>query len=68
VIYRDAQPLRAMGGFNPIPIPPAMFIILNVIIEYKHIRPVDLIKISSPGDIRGLQVNTAHRLLPDGRI
>ena len=53
-MHRDRQPLPPPGGFDPIPILPIIFLVLNIVQKTKHVRPAHFIKIAKPGEILGL--------------
>jgi hypothetical protein len=57
---RNRQPHRTIHGFDAVTIAPAMFVILNIVIENKNIRFVDLMKISPPWDVIWLVDDTLH--------
>jgi len=52
-MHRNGQPLFALCSFDLVAIPPAMFIVLNIVIKDKKVSFADLMKIASPGNIRG---------------
>src|ERR1041385_6811445 len=56
----NGKPLFTLMSLDLITIAPAMFIILNIIIENKQICSSNLVEISTPGNIRGLQDNNVH--------
>jgi hypothetical protein len=59
---RHRQPHRAVHPLYPVPISPTMLVVLYVIVEYKDVHPIDLIEISEPREIAGLQDgDTRHR-------
>jgi hypothetical protein len=51
---RNRQPLPALVSLDLVAIPPTVFVILNVVIENKQVSPANLVKVTAPGDIRGL--------------
>lgn len=59
--YRD--PFDSSGCFYPVSISPAMFIILNIVIEDKNIRFDQLLEESSPWDIGWLKYCDNHAYL-----
>jgi hypothetical protein len=56
----DSKPSGALRGFDAIAIPPTARIILDIVIEHKNIRFDDLVEVTAPGDIGGLEDNTAR--------
>ncbi len=59
-VHRDGQPLPALRRFDLVAIAPAVFIVLDIIVKNKYIRPVDLVEIPTPGDVGWLQDDTIH--------
>jgi hypothetical protein len=47
----NAQPNRALVGFDTVAVAPAMLIILDVIKEYENIGQCDLVEVTTPGNI-----------------
>src|SRR5271157_337697 len=50
----NSQPLFALRCLDLIPIAPAMFVILNIIVKNKKVGVADLVKITTPGNVRWL--------------
>jgi len=57
---RGRQPLFALIRLDLVAVSPAMFVILNIIIEYKKISPTDLVKISTSWNAGGVQDDQIH--------
>jgi hypothetical protein len=57
---RNRQPLLALWRFDLITVPPATFIVLHIIIKNEQIGAINLIKISSPGNVRWLENDNVH--------
>lgn len=60
-MYRNGQPGGTMGRLDAITIAPAALIVLYIVIKDEDIGFLDLVKITTPGDVGGLQDNaTGH--------
>jgi len=60
--HRYGEPNLARGAFDKVSIPPSILIILNIIVQYKHICSGDLVEIASPGDVAWLHASCANHL------
>src|SRR5580693_3630342 len=56
----NAQPLRALRCLYSVTVSPAMLIVLDIVIKDEKVRFLNLVKISSPWDVRGLQDHASH--------
>ena len=52
---RDRQPVRAVGGLDPVAVAPAVLVVLHVVVEDEDVRLLDLVEVAAPGDIRRLE-------------
>ena len=57
---RDGDPLFTLSGLDLVAIAPAVLVILDIVIEDEQISARHLVKISTPGDIGGLQDDNVH--------
>ena len=58
---RYRQPMGSFWRFNPVSIPPAMFVILDIIVNDKDIASVHLLKKAKPREITRLKDTNDHR-------
>src|SRR3990170_7242941 len=63
-VHRDRQPLFPVGRFDLVPIPPAVLVILHIVIEDKGICTPDLIEVAAPWNVGWLQDDRDHRRPP----
>ena len=56
----DRQPLFALCGLDLVPVTPAMFVVLHIVIKNEQIRFADLSKVPPPRDVRWLQNDDVH--------
>jgi len=56
----NGKPLDSLGGFNPVSFSPPASVVLNIIVNDKHVTPVKLFKKAKPGKIGGLKDDNRH--------
>jgi len=59
---RDREPLDAVGCLDPVPIPPAFLVVLDIIIDHKYVAPAHLFEKPEPGEITRLEDTDHHEL------
>ena len=60
--HRYCEPLRSMKRLHTVPIPPAVFVILGVIVKHEDVGFLNLMEVASPGNIRWLKNHTGHEM------
>ncbi len=63
LVYWDGEPDRTLVSLDPVTVPPAVLVVLHIVIEHEYIRLTDLVKKSAPGNIGGLKDDAFHSIV-----
>src|SRR5262249_19431861 len=55
----DGEPEQALVGFDAVAVPPAVLVVLDVVVEDEDVALVELVEVAEPGEIAGLEHNHA---------
>src|SRR5262249_25531246 len=51
----DGEPKQSLVGFDVVAVPPAVLVVLNVVVEDEDVALVELVEVAEPGEIAGLE-------------
>src|SRR5215468_3019421 len=57
----DGEPEQALVGFDAVAVPPAVLVVLDVVVEDEDVALGELVKVAEPGEIAGLEHDHALR-------